>query len=147
MGGQDWPKAILALESVAQSDKNRSGPYICVFGIAMEGGLRSIRAKQTTRQPYSVNTEIWLSDFFWPFFSNLSYDEIVAAVVAALIDTQRPDALNVDVPDELIDAFGEACSRYRLIDDSGNFNDPYRLAKLFVGGIRGLKTVRLKGNS
>ena len=31
MGGQDWPKAISALENVARSDKNRSGPYICVF--------------------------------------------------------------------------------------------------------------------
>jgi hypothetical protein len=38
MGGQDWPKAISALESVARSDKNRSGPYICVFGIAIDKG-------------------------------------------------------------------------------------------------------------
>ena len=36
MGGQDWPKAIAALENAAINDKNRSGHYICVFGIAME---------------------------------------------------------------------------------------------------------------
>jgi hypothetical protein len=43
MGGQDWPKAISALENVARSDKNRSGPYICVFGIAIDKGQRQIR--------------------------------------------------------------------------------------------------------
>jgi hypothetical protein len=43
MGGQDWPKAIRAMETMAQSDKNRTGPYLCVFGIAMEKGMRSIK--------------------------------------------------------------------------------------------------------
>jgi hypothetical protein len=38
MGGQDWPKAIYALEDVARGDKNRSGPYLCVFGIVIEKG-------------------------------------------------------------------------------------------------------------
>jgi len=33
MGGQDWPKAIYALENVAKTDKNRTGPYCCVFGM------------------------------------------------------------------------------------------------------------------
>jgi hypothetical protein len=36
LGGQDWPKAISALEEVAKNDKNRQGPYLCVFGIAMD---------------------------------------------------------------------------------------------------------------
>ena len=36
MGGQDWPKAIRALEDVAKNDRNKYGSYICVFGIAME---------------------------------------------------------------------------------------------------------------
>ena len=31
MGGQDWPKAIVALEREAQLDKNRDGDYICIF--------------------------------------------------------------------------------------------------------------------
>ena len=53
LGGQDWLKAIYALEEVAQSDKNRSGPYLCIFGIAMGRGQRSIKRKRKTKQLYS----------------------------------------------------------------------------------------------
>jgi hypothetical protein len=49
MGGQDWPKAIHALESVAIADKNATGPYCCVFGIAMERGQRNIKRQQKTK--------------------------------------------------------------------------------------------------
>jgi hypothetical protein len=71
MGGQDWPKAIIALENAALSDKNRDGYYICVFGIAMEKRLRNIKAGRHNKTPYSTNTEVWNSDFFWPFFASL----------------------------------------------------------------------------
>ena len=57
MGGQDWPKAISALENVARSNKNRSGPYVCVFGIAIDKGQRQIHRIGKTKQPYSVNTK------------------------------------------------------------------------------------------
>lgn len=84
MGGQDWPKAIRAMESMALSDKNRTGPYLCVFGIAMDKGLRNIRNEGKTGMPYSINTEVWLSDFFWPFFTNCSYEKIIKSVFNVL---------------------------------------------------------------
>jgi hypothetical protein len=87
MGGQDWPKAIGALEGVARSDRNRSGPYICVFGITIDKGQRQIRRISKTKAPYSVNTEVWLSDFFWPFFANYTYAEIAKAVFEVLMET------------------------------------------------------------
>lgn len=118
MGGQDWPKAIFALEDVARGDKNRGGPYICVFGIVIEKGQRSIKARGKTKLPYSVNTEVWLSDFFWPFFANYTYSEIAKAVLDVLMEGKNagepPPA--VVVPDELIESFGRECRRPR--DDS-----------------------------
>jgi hypothetical protein len=45
MGGQDWPKAIAALEAMAKNDPNRADPYLCVFGIAMERGIRFMKAR------------------------------------------------------------------------------------------------------
>jgi len=77
MGGQDWPKAIQALENVAKTDKNAIGPYCCVFGIAMDRGNRYIKRQQKTKVAHSVNTEVWLSDYFWPFFANYSYEKII----------------------------------------------------------------------
>jgi hypothetical protein len=111
MGGQDWPKAISALENVARSDKNRSGPYICVFGIAIDKGQRQIRRIGKTKAPYSVNTEVWLSDFFWPFFANYTYAEIAKAVFEVLMEAgpKEQRRLAMPIPDELIDSFGDAC--------------------------------------
>src|SRR5215213_3151108 len=110
MGGQDWPKAISALENVARSDKNRSGPYICVFGIAIDKGQRQIRRIGKTKVPHSVNTEVWLSDFFWPFFANYTYAEIAKAVFEVLVETGRKgQPLVTLIPDELIDSFGDEC--------------------------------------
>lgn len=133
MGGQDWPKAISALESVARTDKNRSGPYICVFGIAIDKGQRQIRRAAITKTPYSVNTEVWLSDFFWPFFANYTYAEIAKAVFEVLMETSPKDQqqLMTPIPDELIDSFGEECRARRLLDDEGKFSDPLRLIDVF----------------
>ncbi len=133
MGGQDWPKAIQFLEDVANTDKNREGPYICVFGIAMERGLGRIKNKQKTKTPYSVNTEVWLSDYFWPFFTNYSYDAIVKVVLEALMEATAPDSLQVDVPQEVLLAFGEQCRKHDLLDAEGKFNDAYKLVDLFCG--------------
>lgn len=133
MGGQDWPKAIHALETFAKSDKNRTGPYICVFGIAMERGDRNIRKQGASGNPYSVNTEIWLSDYFWPFFANHTYEEIMKVVLDVLMESSEMATLTtqLEVPAELLDAFGEACRVHGLIDASGVFNDPYRLVEFF----------------
>lgn len=133
MGGQDWPKAIEALENAAVSDKNRDGDYICVFGIAMERGQRTIRARQGSKLAYSVNTEIWFSDFFWPFFSNHTYDEIAKAVLTVLIKGDHESSLDIEIPPDLIESFGEKCRHYGLLNADGVFSDAYRLVDLFCG--------------
>ena len=53
MKGQDWPKAIKALEDVARTDKNRTGPYLCVFGIVIEKGQRTIKRNAKSKSAYS----------------------------------------------------------------------------------------------
>ncbi len=136
MGGQDWPKAIAALEAMAKNDPNRSEPYVCVFGIAMERGTRYMKAKRGGNY-YSVNTEVWLSDFFWPFFSNHSYEEIMNAVLDALIeDGKRVESatIGITVPRELIESFGVCCRETGLVDEKGYFTDCLKLA-FFLGGI------------
>jgi hypothetical protein len=133
MGGQDWPKAIAALETVAKNDKNRTSPYLCVFGIAMEKGGRLVKQEQKTKRKYSHNTEIWRSDFFWPFFTNHSYEEIIQAVLDVLIEVGEKDNIDIEIPESLIESFGACCREHDLLDDNGMFHDPYRLVKLFVG--------------
>lgn len=136
MGGQDWPKAIRALEAVASGDRNRRGAYCCIFGIAMETRSRTERRIPRNRsgQPHSINTEIWYSNLFWPFFSDYSYEEIMLAVLDVLLDLEDDDALTSFSipPEELIEGFGEACRENGLIDDEGVFNDPIELVSFFV---------------
>lgn len=133
LGGQDWPKAIEALEDVARFDKNRNGPYLCVFGIAMENGNRLIK-KNMMKRPYSVNTEVWFSDYFWPFFSNFSYQEIIHAVLEVLLEATKPDPLEDVIPEELLSAFGACCAEKQLVDANGYFNDAQKLVNFFVRG-------------
>jgi hypothetical protein len=132
MGGQDWPKAIAALESEAIADKNRDGDYICVFGISMDGGQRTIRRNQKTQIVYSNNTEIWFSDFFWPFFSNYSYEEIAKLVLEVLLSGRQLSS-DIKVPQELINSFVGICRQNDLIGDDGFFSDPVKLVELFCG--------------
>jgi len=134
LGGQDWPKAISALEEVAKNDKNRSGPYLCVFGIAMDRGQRTIKRNGKTKQPHSINTEVWLSDFFWPFFSNYTYEEIMLAVYELISEQglqKENRTIGIAPPTELVESFGEQCKQFGLVDDSGNFNDPKKLVNFF----------------
>ncbi|MFH0914251.1 MAG: hypothetical protein V1849_03060, partial [Chloroflexota bacterium] len=141
MGGQDWPKAIAALETEASLDKNRISEYICVFGITIERGDRLIKRQQKTKRPYSDNTELWLSDFFWPFFANYSYEEIVKAILEVLISTQKvaiPE--NVEVPQELLNSFEACCRHFKLLDKKGNFNDAFKLVELFCSSKSGKST-------
>jgi hypothetical protein len=133
MGGQDWPKAIAALENAAISDKNRSGNYICVFGIAMEKGLRNIKYSRSSGTPHSINTEVWNSDFFWPFFSNYSYDEITKSVLNVLLSHGKISSLDIEIPEEVINSFGKECIKYGLVDENGHFNDAHKLVDLFCG--------------
>lgn len=132
MGGQDWPKAIVALENEATYDKNRAGDFLCVFGITIERGERYIKRRKKTNQVYSVNTEIWLADYFWPFFTNFTYQDIVSAVLQILLDIQKHKSLSEpEPPIELIESFGECCAYYGLVDENGCFFDAFRLADFF----------------
>lgn len=133
MGGQDWPKAIYALEDVARFDKNRGGPYLCVFGITIQKGKRYTKVENATNRPYSVNTEIWLSDYFWPFFSNYSYQEIVQIVLEVLLEASKPDKLDDVIPEELLKSFGASCANHHLVDVNGYFDDAQKLVNFFVG--------------
>lgn len=131
MGGQDWPKAMKALEDYAQSDKNRVGPYCCVFGIAMESGTNSQKHKGS-KDYSSDNIELWLSNYFWPFFTNHTYEEIMAAFLDVLLETFEADdelPLGTEIPGEVIDIFGYYCEQAGLLDESGYFNDPHKLVK------------------
>ncbi len=139
MGGQDWPKAIRAMEAMAVSDKNRNGPYLCVFGIAMDKGLRNIRNEGKTGMPYSINTEIWLSDFFWPFFTNCSYGKIIKSVLKVLIKEGGVSSIDIEIPNDLFISFGNECEVYGLLDEEGNFNDPEKLVDLFCGKLKKLR--------
>jgi hypothetical protein len=134
MGGQDWPKAIFALEEVANKDKNRQGPYLCVFAIAMERGLRSKRRNNKTKAEYSVNTEVWLSDFFWPFVANHSYEAIMLAVsdffAGQGVEIENR-TIGIPAPPELVESFGEECRKHGLVDKSGHFHDRHKLVTFF----------------
>lgn len=134
LGGQDWPNSIAALEAYAKSDNaHQDGPYICVFGIAMDRGSRRI-PRSRDKRAHSENTEVWLSDFFWPFFSAYSYEEIMTAVLDVLVTAAHStEALptQVDVPDKILDYFGEECRAAQLMNDVGNFDDPFKLVRFF----------------
>jgi len=134
LGGQDWPKAIAALEEVAKSDKNRDVPYLCVFGIAIDRGHRLVKRNGKTKQPHSNNTEVWLSDFFWPFFSNYTYEEIMLAVCELITEQglkKENRTMGIAPPVELVESFGEQCKQYGLIDGDGKFNDAKKLVNFF----------------
>jgi len=133
MGGQDWPKAIRALEAYAINDRNRIGEYCCVFGIAMDRGTRYIKTERKSGQAHSYNTEIWLSDFFWPFFANHGYEEIMTAVLNILMENYQPENLSseIDMPEEMLESFGDECRKAGLVNDNGIFNDPYKLVEFF----------------
>lgn len=135
VGGQDYPKAVQALEEIAKSDRNRLGPYCGVMGIVMEKGQRRMRKNQRTGQPHSFNVEMWLSDFFWPFFTNYSYEEIMTAVLDVLIAAHEAGELSsqIMIPEPVLEAFGDACREAGLIDADGLFDDPHRLIRFFVG--------------
>lgn len=132
MGGQDWPKAIVALERVASGDKNRDSDYICVFGLSVERGNRLMKGNKT-KTPYSYNTELWYADYFWPFFSNFSYEEIASFVLDVLLENDNPYLTVEEIPQELIDSFGDCCKKNDLLDNKNCFVEPHKLVTYFCG--------------
>lgn len=117
---------------MAQSDKNRNSPYLCVFGIAMDKGKRNIKCNHRTKRPYSYNTEVWPSDFFWPFFINYSYEELIQAVLDVLMEMGERDEMDFEIPTKILEVFGEECRKKNLLDAEGNFHDPHLLASFFT---------------
>lgn len=148
LGGQDWPKAIAALEEVAKTDRNRdvkSIPYLCVFGIAIDRGQRLVKRNGKTKQPHSNNTEVWLSDFFWPFFSNYSYEEIMLAVCELITEQglkKENRTMGIAPPVELVESFGQQCRQYGLVDDEGKFNDAKKLVNFFCTKLVAAKSAK-----
>ena len=136
LGGQDWPNSIAALEAQARTDnRQQDGSYICVFGIAMDRGMRRI-PRSREKKAYSDNTEIWLSDFFWPFFSAYSYNEIMTAMLQVLVkavDASEVLPTQVNVPDKVLTHFGEECKTAALMDEFGHFDNPFKLVDFFCG--------------
>ncbi len=132
MGGQDWPKAIAALERVASGDKNRDGDYICVFGLSVERGNRLMKGNRSG-VAFSYNTELWFADYFWPFFSNYSYEEIAMLVLDVLIASEARRRSSEDVPQELINSFQKCCEENNLLDEHKCFVDPHKLVTFFCG--------------
>lgn len=130
IGGPDWPNAIQALENYAISDKNRRGPYICVFAFVMESGSRSVK-RTKDKSLRSPNTELWASDYFWPFFTNYSYEEIMQTVLKVIMANPEAEKISLDVPTPILDRFQEKCEEYGLVDEDGNFNDPEILVSFF----------------
>lgn len=130
IGGPDWPNAIQALENLAITDKNRRGPYICVFAFVIESGGRSVK-RTKDHSLRSPNTELWASDFFWPFFANYSYEQIMLAVLQVLMTNPQAEKVPLDVPPEIINTFEENCKGAGLIDEHGIFNDPAKLVTFF----------------
>ncbi|MFQ3646474.1 MAG: hypothetical protein SNJ80_06045 [Anaerolinea sp.] len=140
IGGQDWPNSIQALEAAARADnRQQEGPYICIFGIAIDRGERAIPKSSSTGRAYSENTEVWLSDFFWPFFSSYSYSEIMMAMLEALIEAdanQQALPTQIQAPHKLLEAFGARCYEAQLTDEQGFFSDPLALVQFFCAPLK-----------
>jgi hypothetical protein len=73
VGGQDFEGAVKRLEAIAKADKNLTSPYLCVIAIATgsKGEGRSVRCKQGG-MPYSMNCEVWMPDFIYPYITGLT---------------------------------------------------------------------------
>lgn len=75
-----------------------------------------------------------MSDYFWPFFANYTYEEIMHMMLAVLVRSKEEAEelpTEADVPHELLDSFGKECLNAKLLDELGNFNDPYKLVSFF----------------
>ena len=144
MGGQDWPKAIEALETMAKNDKNREKYYLCVFGFTMQQGKRKFRMKKGTQTPYSYNTELWSSNFLWPFFSGYTFEEITKEIYRVLRETGEAGSFGLQAPPEVLEMFGEYCRANGLLDEAGRFSDAGILIELITGARSKKRTSSIK---
>jgi hypothetical protein len=94
MGGQDWLKAIQALESYAINDKNRIGAYCCVFWYR-NGQRNKVHKNRKAEQekPHSVNMKLAFR-FLLAIFANFGYEEIMQAVLGVLMEGILPERLS-----------------------------------------------------
>lgn len=85
--------------------------------------------RRKSGRAYSENTEVWLSDFFWPFFSNYAYEEIMTLVWEVLQEMKLADKQQVqfNVPDSLLESFGDCCRKEGLVNAEGVFNRCFSL--------------------
>lgn len=54
-------------------------------------------------------------------------------VLEMLLKHQRPPEIpaEVEVPEEVLEVFGEACRKAGLVDEAGYFHDPNKLVSFF----------------
>lgn len=71
--------------------------------------------------------------FLLAFLSNCSYEKVIKAVLKVLLEEGGISSLDIKIPDELIESFGDECKSYELLNEQGNFDNPERLVDLFCG--------------
>jgi hypothetical protein len=91
VGGQDMGDAIKRLEKIAKDDKNINMPYLCVVAIATpeRGKITSYdksrqMRKDTNGRHYSLNSELWLPGFLYPYVTGRSAVEIYQLASASV---------------------------------------------------------------
>ena len=132
MGGQDWPGAINGIETLARHDRNRVGPYICIFGIAMDI-TRSERRIPKTKDGHtrSSNTEVWMSNFFWPFFTNYSYVEIMQFALKTIRKFSQNESMSDQDKEFFLQGFKQECNNASLLTPEGKFKDDTAILDFF----------------
>lgn len=95
-------------------------------------GIEQFRNR--TLQKERMNSVVLSSDQFRPFFANYTYEEAMTLILEVLISSVEPDELpgELTIPDQVLDAFGNACFDAGLVDEAGRFNNPYRLLEWFL---------------
>jgi len=108
VSGSAWQGIIEGLEKKVIPLKNRTGPYIVVFGFSMDHG------KNRKARRDSINCEFWLSDYYWKNLSNISYVDM-AQSVGNKFEKMHTKLTQQILPDESIEAFGEEFKKYNLL--------------------------------
>ncbi len=104
--------------------------YIAV-GVAVARWLGVINEEQ----PPLVISEVKLSDRLTLFPASPSYERIVKTVLAVLSEVGERGSIDMDIPSEMLDSFGECCKYRGLLDDRGFFDDADKLVELFCAKV------------
>lgn len=120
ISGGSGKGVLKKLEDLALQDKNRIGAYCCIIAL----GIQTM--KHRGRTTHSANIEYWPANFFWPFISGYTYEEIMNMVTARLSTIKKID---LKVPVEIIEEFGELCAKNKIVNSQGNFDSKEAIIK------------------